>query len=300
MLTLKACSVAAMLAAAILLAIAPFAGKNRPAWRAASAVIAAGFGFFAGCLILGLRPHCPAQEDQDRFLLIVMPAVIFVEVLAAFTERLVWQRWLLRLVVAGSVARVLLHDSIYLSDLAGPGSRKWSRAESWLILTTLALVLAGTWLALALLAGRTTAAAATGYETCARGTTVVISLILAIGGAAVTIMLSGYASGGQMGLPLAAALVGTLVACLAVKGPIPLQGLISMGIVGLFSLLIIGRFFGELATSHAVLLFLGPLLGSLTELPYVCRIRFAARGIAAVLLTAAPVGLSLFLAVSGQ
>ena len=45
-----------------------------------------------------------------------------------------------------------------------------------------------------------------------------------------------------------------------------------MAIVGLFSLLVIGRFFGELTSAHAILLFCAPLLGWLPELPYVRRL----------------------------
>jgi hypothetical protein len=164
-----------------------------------------------------------------------------------------------------------------------------------MIMTSLAVVLAGTWMALAALAGKTSTGAQSGNETRARGMAVVVSLIVAASGAGVTIMLSGYSSGGQMGLPLTAALTGT-AACLLVRVSVPIQGVIGLGVVGLFSLLLIGRFFGELAMSHAVLLFLAPLLGWLTELPYIRQIRYAARGIARVLLTAAPVAVSLFLA----
>jgi hypothetical protein len=296
LLILKACLAAALLAAAVLLFGARIGGKSHSAWRAASGALGTGLGFFVGCLLLGLRPHWPPQEDQDRLLLVVIPAVIGVELVAAFTERLWWLGWFLRLVVAGSVARVLLHDSIYLADLAGPGTREWTPAQSRMILAGLAAALAGTWLAMAALAGKTTSGAPSASEARARGTAVVVSFILATAGAAITIMFSGYASGGQLGLPLAAALSGTAVACLFVNGPVPIQSVISTGVVGLFSLLIMGRFFGELATSHAALLFFAPLLGWLTELPYIHRIRYAARGIAAVLLTAAPIAVSLLLA----
>jgi len=44
-------------------------------------------------------------------------------------------------------------------------------------------------------------------------------------------MLSGHASSGQLGLPLAAALSGTAVACLVVNGSVPIQGVIRMGVV---------------------------------------------------------------------
>ena len=62
-----------------------------------------------------------------------------------------------------------------------------------------------------------------------------------------------------------------------------------MAIVGLFSLLVIGRFFGELTSVHAVLLFCAPLLGWLPELPYVRRLPAWARGLARVILVGAVV-----------
>jgi hypothetical protein len=86
-LILKARSAAAIVATVILLISAKTWAKAGPAWRGASAVAGAGLGFFVGCLILGMRPHWPPQEDQDRLLLIIIPAVIAVEVVAALSER---------------------------------------------------------------------------------------------------------------------------------------------------------------------------------------------------------------------
>jgi hypothetical protein len=60
-----------------------------------------------------------------------------------------------------------------------------------------------------------------------------------------------------------------------------------VGIVGFFALLIIGRFFGQLATTHAALLFFGLLLCWLPELP---------RGLARIVLVAVPVTVALTLA----
>ena len=87
LLILKACLAAALLAAAVLLFGARIGGKSHSAWRAASGALGTGLGFFVGCLLLGLRPHWPPQEDQDRLLLIIIPAVIAVEVVAALSER---------------------------------------------------------------------------------------------------------------------------------------------------------------------------------------------------------------------
>ena len=81
-------------------------------------------------------------------------------------------------------------------------------------------------------------------------------------------MLSRYASGGQIGLPMAAGLLGASVAALVLPGPSRGTGPIGVAVVGLFSLLVIGHFFGELTTAHAILLLCTPLLGWLPELRY--------------------------------
>jgi hypothetical protein len=85
-------------------------------------------------------------------------------------------------------------------------------------------------------------------------------------------MLSGYATGGQFGLPLASALAGVSTAALVLRGSPRAAGPLGVPIVGLFSLLVIGHFFGELTSAHAILLFCAPLLGWLPELPFVRRL----------------------------
>src|SRR5436190_13178795 len=80
--------------------------------------LAVGSAFFVGARLLDVRPHWPPAEDQDRFLLLLLPTVVLVETVAAlFSERWRWV-WLLRLLVAAAAARVLLHGSIYLTDAA--------------------------------------------------------------------------------------------------------------------------------------------------------------------------------------
>jgi hypothetical protein len=243
-----------------------------------------GLGLVVGCGGLGVRPHWPPREDQDRLLLLLLPAALAVEIAAAFPGRLARLAWPLRLVMAVGAAPLLLYNSSYLADLAGPGTREWTSAQAALILGGLAGSLAGAWAVLALLARR------------AGGRSVPLALALCCGGAAVTIMLSGYASGGQLGLPVAAALVGVLAASLVLAEPLDVRGITGLAVVGLFGLLIIGRFFGYLTTAHAVLLFLAPLLCWLPELPYVRRAGLRVRGFARVALVVVPVVVTLALA----
>jgi hypothetical protein len=156
--------------------------------------------------------------------------------------------WALRVVVAAGTARVLLHGTSYLTDLGGPGTREWSPAQTWLILGGLAVALSTAWVLLAL-PGR--------Y---APGPALPAALALSTGGAAATVMLSGYFTGGQLGLPLAAALAGGAVVTLLPQARFAGIYWLGPGLVGLFSLLVIGHFFGSLSTTHALLLFGTPLL----------------------------------------
>ncbi len=279
-LVLEALAGAALLAAAVLLLCSLPWRTPRPAPVAAGGVLGVGLGFFLGCWVLGLWPHWPPREDQDRLLLLLLPAVLGIELVAAWLGRVAWLVWLLRLVVAAGAARVLLHNTSYLMDLAGPGTREWTPAQTWLILGGLGLALAAVWALQVVLAKRTPSRS------------LPLALALTCIGAALTVMLSGYSTGGQMGLPLAAALVGTTIASWKLSGSPDMTGTLGVGVVGLFALLVIGRFFGQLTTSHAVLLFGAPLLCWFSELPYVRRLRPGLRGLIQVVLVAVPVAVA--------
>ncbi len=238
----------------------------RPERVAAGWALGVGLAFLLGCWLLGYRPHSPF-EDQDRFLLLLVPAVLGVEILAAFLRQPRWPVWLLRLVVALAAARVLLDETTYLSDRGGPGTREWSPGMAWLILAGLGAALALAWTLLALLARR------------APGRALPLALMVTIAGSALVVMLSGYSSGGQLGLPLAAGLAGATAASLVLAGAPDVKGAGGVGVVGLFALLVMGRFFGQLPTLSAILLFGAPLLCWLPELPYVRRLGPWPRGL---------------------
>jgi hypothetical protein len=284
-LLLKASAAAAVLAAlAVLLTGWPWR-QPRPGWTAAGGALGLGAGFLAGAWALGQVPHFPPREDQDRLLLVLLPAVGGAEVAAAFLGRRAWLAWSLRLFVAAGAARTLLHGSIYVTDSGVPGTREWSPAQTWLILAGLAAALAANWALLGRLANRRA------------GRTALCVLALTTAGAGVTIMLSGYTSAGQLGFPLAAGLVGTAAASLALAGTVDLRGPAGVGVVGLFALLVVGRFFGELSTANAALLFAAPLLGWLPELLPARRVGPRVRGVVRVALAAVPVAIVLALAV---
>jgi hypothetical protein len=294
-LILEVSAAAALTAAAVLLLFA-WPWRNPHAVRASvGSVLGVALGFGVGGWWFGLRPHWPPREDQDRLLLLLFPALIIVELLAAFAGRYRWLAWPLRLILAGSAARILLDNTSYLVDLAGPGTREWTPAQTAVVLIGLAAALAGVWAALLMLLQRTQAEPTAG-PTRGKGIAVPLAVAIACAGAAVTDMLSGYASAGQIGFPLAASLMGVLAAALVLPRPPELRGVLSFGVVGLFALLVIGHFFGQLATNHAALLFFGTLLCCLPELPFLRRMRPRWRGLVRVVLVAVPVVVAVMLA----
>src|SRR5262249_54028179 len=142
-------AVAAVIAAVILLDLGLPWRAPQPALVAVGGALGVGLGFFFGCWVLGLNPVWPPREDRDRFLLVLLPAVVLVELLASPPGLPRVVAWLLRLAVAVLAARVLLHGSVYLN---GPGDNQWSAAETWLTLGALAALLASVWMLLSWLA----------------------------------------------------------------------------------------------------------------------------------------------------
>jgi hypothetical protein len=288
---LKAMAAAAFTAAAVILIFSWPWRTAHPVRTAAGSVLGVAAGLFVGSWLLGLRPHWPPTEALDRLLYILLPAAILVELLATFLGRLRWLAWLPRLAVAATAARVLLHDSTFISDQNYEGKPEWSPERIWQILGGLAIALAAVWLGLVLLARRTFAAPAPdNWMARTKGWSVPLVLAMACAGAAVTAMLSGSATDAQMGLPLAAALAGFTFTSLFLKAPPDPAGVIGVGTIGLFGLVVIGIFFARLTAVNAVLLFCGPLLCWLPEAPP----RF--RGAARVAAAAVPVVVALALA----
>jgi len=259
-LALKA-GLAALGAAAILLLLGGALWRRpRPGLSSAVAALAVGAGLVLGWRVFGLWPHWPPHEDLDRFVCLLMPTAILIELIAAIPRL---PRWLLRLSVAVGAG-------------PGPDSPGWQLREKIAIFAGLALALAGNWAALNTLARRTSDQA------------VSYLLILCCAATAIVLMMSGYATGGPLGLPLAGALAGILLTSLVLPRRLNVTGAIGVGIVGLFGLIVIGYYFNELTAAHSLALFFAPLLGWLPELPGVRRINPRIRAVASVLLVTLP------------
>jgi hypothetical protein len=243
----------AFAAAAVLgLVVALLFGKaSRVGVASAGAVLAVICPVLAGLWVLGLLPHFPPADGFDRLLVLVLPAAAAAEVIAAASAR---AGWVARCVVAALATPVLLYGSAYVADLSGPDSREWPAATAWLVFVALAVALMGVWAALNRLTART------------EGRTPLWCVAGVALGAGLVVMLSGYASGGQFGVPLAAATGGVALGSLVRKGKPATEGALGVGVVGLFGLLVVGRLFAGLTDLNAALLFAAPLLGWLPEL----------------------------------
>ena len=97
-------------------------------------------------------------------------------------------------------------------------------------------------------------------------------------------MLSGYASGGQNGFTVAAALLGAASITAACRWSARGGNPLGVALIMLYSLLLVGRFFGELSSIHGILLFVSPLLGWLPELPGLRRLPQWVRNLSRVLI----------------
>jgi hypothetical protein len=276
-LLLEAMGAAAALAAvAQLLLVRPWRSPS-PARAAAAWAASVGFGFALGCWLLNPALHWPPLEDQDRFLLVVMPAAFGIELLAAIPRLPRWLVALLRATLSAAVAPVLLYGSTYLTN--SQSAESWSPTQRLLILGGMAAALAAVWALLALLQRR------------ASGRSLPFALALACAAAGVTVLFSGCISGGVLALPLASALIGAAAASLLLPASPICTGWLGLGVVGLFGVLVSGHFFANLNTVQALVLLCAPLLGWLPELPGVRRLRLSWRGLArtALIATAAVV-----------
>ncbi|MEI8383694.1 MAG: hypothetical protein WCJ09_26505 [Planctomycetota bacterium] len=244
---LQATGVAAIVSALIVLMVARqrlLVENHR--WDAANCV-ALGLGLAVGGQLLAQRIAWPPASGLDRFLVIIIPALLGIEFIAAAQSIPARLTWILRLSLAAAVPRILLHDSVYLS-----GPTAWTIWHSLLILSLGSLLLASVWLLLVRLFERSADAS------------IPLSLSVAILGAGLSVMMAGYIKGGATAFLLVSVLVATTFATRVTRNrqaPV----ILGIGVVSLFSVLFIGTFFGRLPLDRAFALGLAPLLCWATE-----------------------------------
>ncbi|HET6326543.1 MAG TPA: hypothetical protein VFG04_17840 [Planctomycetaceae bacterium] len=284
-LILGATAAAAIVAALVMLAGAWPARRDWSGWATLAEVAAVGGGMGIGCWWLNLLPKFPPIEDQDRLLLVLLPAVGIVEILAAALRRWPWFGRVFRVLLALVTPTLLLLGSGYLpgSDPSVPST--WTKQEALEILLGLGVLLAFLWGLLIYLAQKP------------GGFVVPAALGLITAAAGVSLMLSGYASGGEVGLPFAGVAAAALLVCLLLARERSMTGLVGIGTVLLFGLLMAGRFFGELTTMNFALLIAAPMLCALVALPPVRTLKAPVRFVAALIICLLPAGVAVGLAV---
>ena len=223
---------------------------------------AIGAGVLAASGAADQWPHWPPLEDRARFLTLLVPLTLVVETLAA-TMPSGGVAWIMRLGLTAVVAPILLHNTIYLTDLNGRNSAEWSPSRASIVLCGLAALLALMWTMLSWLQSRTSTAA------------VLWVLVLDAWATAAVVMLSGYYRGGLLGLGLAGALAGASLASYITRSQSSTSGSLGMSVIGIFAVVLVGRFFGTLSNGLAACLLLAPLLAWAVELP---RLRVLAPG----------------------
>ena len=256
-LFMKAMAAAAGVSAAVALAIVFSRRPSGVARINAAAVMAIGFGLLAGYWVLNLLPNWPPAVALDRFFIVVLPAALGIELIAGFPRVPRAAAWLLRIILAGATPWVLLHGSKYLADSVGETSigqaLKYMALGGGLLIVVWGLL---TWLSL---------------RSPGVSPPVVLSETSLFGG--VSVMLSGYTSGGEAALPLAASLAAVAGVLWLFSRSEASAGSLGIGVVGLFGVLFLGQFFGELSTGRALAVFLAPLVCWLTELPWLRNLK---------------------------
>ena len=298
---LKASIAAVVASAMIVLAFRLVMRKSVHSIAAVICVLAVAGGVVAGYRVLQFSWTWPAANALNRFLMIVLPATVIVELLAAVfgRARLLPSRdqqlvrsfavpsgngdsehlstriltnsatkrsgfrypLVFRLALYASVGRILLHDSVYLGEFGNGNPDAWTVAQALAAFGGSFAGLIALWSLLCRLSERSAAGSIT------------VSLAMAIQCTGLATMMAGYIKGGSAAIPLAAALAGTtLASSLLAKGfggsdNRSLQGTIGIGVIGLFSLLCISHYFGQLTGLRSIVLFLTPLLCWMSEVP---------------------------------
>ncbi|PHS06123.1 MAG: hypothetical protein COA78_14630 [Blastopirellula sp.] len=256
-LYLKAIEATAIISTICVLLIAALQRFGSKKYLSIGYVIAISCGLAVGYYMLSLQLAWPPRNALERFLTLVLPAVLVIELVAGFHRLPNWSVWLFRVTLALILPRILLHDSVFLMG----SEYGWLLWQIYLVQLVCGVLLIGLWALLSKLTERSP------------GVSISLAIQMSTLCAGLTVMMALYIEGGEAALPLVAALLATtIVGSLLFKRSDESEDngmpvIIGVGVIGLFSILFIGRFFGELTTESALVILLAPLLCWVTEIP---------------------------------
>ncbi len=216
-------------------------------------VLGLGGGCFLGAFFLGVSLLWPPRVDQERYLLLLLPATLLLGCIGCIPRFPRWILWVGRFIISCSAGYILLYGSEYILNQFGEG---WSYWEQRVWLSGLAGILLTNWMLLAPLTKRQDSR------------TLVVCLMAIALASTIAVMLSGYAVAYKIGFPLAAGLLGSFPALFISKSRFP-DHAAGFFVVTLFTLLSTGYFFGSLSLTPALCFFFLPLLCWVSELPVV-------------------------------
>jgi hypothetical protein len=250
LLYLKSAGMAAMVSALCVLILAARQGRDHPPRLTVACLVACGLGIAAGCWLLGWRAGWPTNA-LDRFVKLVIPGCLLVELLTARLSGRPARRWLVRTAWIATVPPTLLFGSVHVVE----GHAGGMGMTPAVLYVASGLMLAATWFPLDWLNDRLSAQ---------------MPLMAALGSAifcaGVAVMLGGYINGGAVVCPLVGALAGAAVTSRAVTPSLP-TALIALGVVELYGVVFVGTFFGRLDLGPALALILSPLVCWVSEFP---------------------------------
>ncbi|MGY8770120.1 MAG: hypothetical protein ACKVH8_17020 [Pirellulales bacterium] len=256
-LYLKVIAATAIISTACVLLIAALQRSGKKNCLGIGCAAAIGCGLIVGCYLLSLQMAWPPRSAIERFLTLVLPLVLTIELVAGFNRLPHWSVWLLRGTLALILPRILLHGSVYLSG----EEYGWPLWQTYFVPLVGGVLLVGMWSLLLRLTERSS------------GSSISLTIQMSTLCAGFTVMMAGYIKGGSIAFLLVAALlVTTIGGSLLFKRSDESEDngmpvIIGVGVIGLFSFLFIGRYFGELTTGTALVVLLAPLLCWTTELP---------------------------------
>jgi len=262
----------------IVLAIRLVRRTASTAWL--NAACALGLALAFGSIAVLVRLNWPPVSGLDRFFTIVVPLVLAVELIAGFPFVPRGVAWFLRISLAATIPRILLRGSVYLSGSVDDWPLWWSNAT----LAVSAVVLAGFWGLLSSLSQRSP------------GISIPLAIVLAIQCAGLNVMMAGYIKGGAAAFPMAATLAATTLVAWIITKRSSVPVILGIGVVSLFGVLFVGRFFGRLSTGCAIAMLLAPLLCWVTEMPLLRHRKPGLVGLLRLMLVAIPLVIVLTLA----